>query len=147
MKKKRIFCAILVIAMLVGSMSVYAYSYSAEAKKRGMTYNIHKTGSNSTFYAVGTKTKLYTNAVNNSNTSIYMKASVQRYDHSTKKYTRKQYEGVIGQGYMVNSGEMSREYQSDVLDYYYGCETYYSTYNSSAMRADTYSYTAFQYYK
>ena len=119
MKKKRIFCAILVIAMLVGSMSVYAYSYSAEAKKRGMTYNIHKTGSNSTFYAVGTKTKLYTNAVNNSNTSIYMKASVQRYDHSTKKYTRKQYEGVIGQGYMVNSGEMSREYQSDVLDYYH----------------------------
>ena len=146
MTKKRVFLFVTLIMMMAFTVSAYAINYSGEGKKRGQTYNISKKGGNSSFNAVGTTSQCYTGLVNNSTNSIYMVASVQSYEHGVNEYTKKQNAKVTAAGIQILSGYLTRYYTNDIYDYYHGAETYSTTFQSSSMRVDTYSYKAKQYY-
>lgn len=147
MKRRRIFCVVLTAIMMLGSISAYGYSYSAQGKKRGKTYTVRNTGSNSTFYAVGNTSKVYTNIVNNKTIKIYIKSYVQKFEHGKNVYTNKIGYGQCEPGYMIVSGEMSRDYNNDIFDYIHSGETYKSSFESASMHADNYVYKAYQYYQ
>ena len=147
MTKKRVFLLVTLVMMMAFTLSAYAINYSGEGKQRGKTYNIAKSGINSSFNAVGTKIYSNTRITNNASYKIYVVATVQSYNHDTKTYVTASDERVVEAGVQLSSGNVGRYYNNEIYDFIHYSETYASTVKSSAVKMDTYSYKAKQYYE
>lgn len=146
MAKKRVFLLVTLVMMMAFTVSAYAINYSGSGKKRGVTYNISKTGINSSFNAVGTTQLSSTKITNNKSYKIYVVATVQRIDQINETSNASSEEKAIDIGVQLSSGNLTRPYNSKQYDFYHYAESYASATKASATRQDTYAYTAKQYY-
>lgn len=147
MKKSRIILLVTMLLLVASTCTVWGTTRTVREERRGDTYTEFVGGQEARLCAVGTSSAAYTTMINTSSEQAnrQLNAYISEYSYAEMDWTATKTNGsYVATGDSVNSGSITRNMNSYVVEYHHEAISALSPYQPQAI--DDLTFIADQYY-